>query len=225
MMSTARGDMSTTMMTMYINVDNETSSTTSDEGNNRKGQQSQSQRWQRHLRIDDNDVCASAMGKGRRINQLANRGKWEGRRTRGKQEGRRQRTRGGGAPKGQEAELARCEVSRQPARSASRASSSSSSSSSSASSSPRRDGGAPCEISSNIGGSNVSHVVREFGIGKVRASTVINVDPLTLLPSSPPSDVWRALLAAAAPAAKQLRLQQLVRRLVQQEADFGDSEL
>jgi hypothetical protein len=202
MMSTARGDMSTTMMTMYINVDNDTSSTTSDEGNTRKGQQSQSQRWQRHLRIDDNDVCASAMGKGRRINQLANRGKWEGRRTRGKQEGRRQRTRGGGAPRGQEAAAARREASRQPAGGASGASSSSS-----ASFLPRRDGG-PCENPSDGGGSDVSHVIREFGIGEIRASTVVVViNPLTSPPLLPPSDARRTLLAAAAPAAKQLWLQ------------------
>ena len=193
--------MTTTMMTMYVDVNNDTSSTTSDEGNNCKGQQSQSQRRQRHLRIDDKDVCASALGKGRHINQLANRRKREGRRTRGKREGRHQWTRGGGVLKGQEAAVVRREVLRQPAGSASRASSSS------ASSSPRRDGGAPREIPSNIGGSNVSRVVREFGISKIRTSTVVNVAPLTLSPSLPPSDAWRALLAAAAPAAKQLRLQ------------------
>jgi hypothetical protein len=60
----------------------------------------------------------------------------------------------------------------------------------------------------------VSRVVCEFGIGKIRASTVVVVDPLASLPSSPPSDTRCALLAAAAPAAKQLRLQQYVRRLV-----------
>ena len=74
---------------------------------------------------------------------------------------------------------------------------------------PRRDGGAHHEIPSNGGGSDVSRVVREFGIGEIRASTVVVVNPLVSPPSSPPSDARRALLAAAAPAAKQqLRLQQ-----------------
>ena len=81
------------------------------------------------------------------------------------------------------------------------------SSSSSASFPPRRDGGAPREIPSDGGGSDVSRIVREFGISKIRASTVVVVDPLTSPPSSPSSGAWRALLAAVAPTAKQLRLQ------------------
>jgi len=113
----------------------------------------------------------------------------------------RQRTRGGGAPRGQEAVAARREASRQPAGGASGASSSSS-----ASFLPRRDGG-PCENSSDGGGSNVSRVIHEFGIGKIRASTVVVVDPLASPPSSPPLDARRALLGGAGPAAKQLQLQ------------------
>ena len=70
---------------------------------------------------------------------------------------------------------------------------------------PRRDGGAPREIPSD-GGSDVSRVVREFGIGKIRA-TVVVVDPLASPQSSPPLDAQHALLAAVVPAAKQLRLQ------------------
>ena len=130
------------------------------------------------------------------------RGKREGRRTRGKWEGRRQQKRGGGAPIGREAVAARREASRQPAGGASGASSSSS-----ASFPPCRDGGTPRKIPSNGGGSDDSRVVREFGIDKIRASTVVVVDPLASLPSSPPSDVRRTLLAVAAPAANQLRLQ------------------
>ena len=98
--------------------------------------------------------------------------------------------------------MALLEASRQPARGASGASSSS------ACFPPSRDGGAPREIPSNGGGSDVSCVVREFGIGEIRASTIVVVDPLASPPSSPPSDARRALLAVAAPAAKQLRLQQ-----------------
>ena len=63
---------------------------------------------------------------------------------------------------------------------------------------PLRDGGAPREIPSNAGGSDVSRVIREFFIGKIRVSAVIVVDPLASPLSSPPSDTWRALLAAAA---------------------------
>jgi hypothetical protein len=144
---------------------------------------------------------AAARQQGQCDNQLANKRQREGRRTRGKREGRRQRTRGGGALRGQEAAAAGREASRQPAGGASGASSSSS-----ASFLPRRDGG-PCENPSDGGGSDVSRVIREFGIGEIRASTIVVVDPLTSPPSSPPSDAWRALLAAAAPAAKQLRLQ------------------
>jgi hypothetical protein len=88
-------------------------------------------------------------------------GKRERRRTRGKREGRRQRTRGGGAPRGREAVAAQCEASRQPAGGASGASSSSTTSFP-----PRWDDGAPRKIPSDGGGSNVSLVVREFGIGK-----------------------------------------------------------
>ena len=130
------------------------------------------------------------------------RGKWEGRRTRGKREEMCQRTRGGGAPRGQEAAAARHEASRQPAGGASGASSSSS-----ASFPPHRDGGTPRKIPSDCGGSDVSRVVHEFVIGEVRASTVVVVDPLASPPSLPLSDAWRALLAAVAPAAKQLQLQ------------------
>jgi hypothetical protein len=53
----------------------------------------------------------------------------------------------------------------------------SSSSSDAASSPPRCDGGAPHKIPSNSGGSDVSRVVREFNIGKIRASAVVVVDP------------------------------------------------
>jgi hypothetical protein len=122
-----------------------------------------------------------------------------------KREGRRQRTRGGGAPRGRETVAAggTSEALRQPAGGASGVSSSSS-----ASSPPRRDGGTPREIPSDGGGSNVSRVVREFGIGEIRASTIVVVDPLASPPLSPPSDARRALQAAAAPTAKQLRLQQ-----------------
>ena len=124
------------------------------------------------------------------------RDKREGRRTRGKQEGRRQRTRGGRAPRGQEAAAAQHEASRQPAGGASRASSSSS-----ASFPPRRDGSTPRKIPSDDGGSNVSRVVCEFGIGKICESTIVIVDPLASPPSSPLSDAQLALLAATAPAA------------------------
>ncbi len=51
------------------------------------------------------------------------------------------------------------------------------------------------------GGSDVSRVVREFGIGKIHASTIVIVDPLALPPLSPPSDARLALLAEAVPAA------------------------
>ena len=139
---------------------------------------------------------------GDMITSWQTRGKWEGRRTRGKQEEMCQWTRGGGVPRGREAAAAQLEASRQPAGGASGASSSSS-----ASFPPRRDGGAPCKIPSDGGGSDVSCVVHEFGIGKIRASTVVIVDPLASSPLLPPSDVWRTLLAAAAPAAKQLQLQ------------------
>ena len=121
-------------------------------------------------------------------------GKQEGMHTRGKREGRRQQTRGSSAP--------RREASRQPAGGASSASSSSS-----AYVPPRRDGGAPRKIPSNGGVSVISRVVHEFGISEIRESPFVVVDPLALPPSSPPSDARRALLAAAAPAAKQLRLQ------------------
>ncbi len=97
------------------------------------------------------------------------------------------------------------EASRQPAGGASGASSFSS-----AAFPPRRDGGAPHEIPSDGGGSNVSHIVHEFGIGEICMSTVVVVNPLALPPSS--------LLMVVAPAAKQLRLQRWVQRLVQQEA-------
>jgi len=73
---------------------------------------------------------------------------------------------------------------------------------------PLRDGGAPHEIPSNGGSSDISCVVREFDIGKIRTSTIIVVDPLASPLLSPPLHARRALLAAAAPAAKQLRLQQ-----------------
>ncbi len=72
---------------------------------------------------------------------------------------------------------------------------------------PRWDGGAHCKIPSDGGGSDVSRVVREFSIGEIRTSTIVVVDPLASPPPSPPSDARRALLAVAAPAAKQLRLQ------------------
>jgi hypothetical protein len=49
-------------MTKYVNVDNDTSSTTSNEGENCRGQQLQSLWRQRRLRINSNDVCASANG-------------------------------------------------------------------------------------------------------------------------------------------------------------------
>jgi hypothetical protein len=68
------------------------------------------------------------------------------------------------------------------------ASGASSSSSDAASFPPHRDGGAPCEIPSNGGGSDISRVVREFDIGKIRASAVVVVDPLALPSLSPPSD-------------------------------------
>ena len=41
---------------------------------------------------------------------------------------------------------------------------------------------------SNGDGSEVSRVVREFGIGKIRAFAVVVVDPISLPPSLPPSD-------------------------------------
>ncbi len=68
---------------------------------------------------------------------------------------------------------------------------------------PLRDGSAPYKIPSNGGGSDISRVVREFFIGKIRVSAVIVVDPLASPLPSPLSDMWRALLvaAAAAPAA------------------------
>ena len=68
---------------------------------------------------------------------------------------------------------------------------------------PLRDGGAPCKIPSNGGGSDISRVVRKFFIGEIRVTAVIVVDPLASPLPSPPSDTWRALLvaAAAAPAA------------------------
>ena len=141
---------------------------------------------------------------GDMITSWQTRGKWEGRRTRGKWEGRHQQTRGSGAPRGQEAGAERCEALGQPAGGTRGASSSSSS----ASFPPRWDGGVPCTIPSNDGGSNVSRVVHEFSIGEIRVSTVIVFNPLASPPSSPPSDAQRALLAAAAPAANQLRLQQ-----------------
>ena len=148
---------------------------------------------------------AAARQQVRRDNQLANK-----RQTGGEA----YKTNGRGGVSGQEAAerredkrrrwpAARREASRQPAGGASGASEPSS-----ASFPPPRDGGAPPKIPSNGGGSDVSCVVREFGIGEICASTVVVVDPLTSLPSSPPSDARRALLAAAAPAAKQqLRLQ------------------
>jgi len=49
---------------------------------------------------------AAAQQQGRRNNQPANKRQWEGRHTRGKGDVRRQRTRGGGAPRGQEAAAA-----------------------------------------------------------------------------------------------------------------------
>jgi hypothetical protein len=55
------------------------------------------------------------------------------------------------------------------------ASGASSSSSDAASFPPRRDGGAPREIPSNGGGSDVSRVVREFDIGEIGVVT----DPAT----------------------------------------------
>ena len=67
------------------------------------------------------------------------------------------------------------------------------SSSASASFPPRRDGGAPCKIPSDGGGSNNSRVFREFGIREIRVSAVVVVDPLVLWPSSPPSDKRHAL--------------------------------
>jgi hypothetical protein len=136
--------------------------------------------------------------QGRCDNQLANK-----RQTGGEA----YKTNGRGGVSGQEAAerwederrrlpAARREASRQPAGGASGASSSSS-----ASFHSRRDGGAaPREIPSDGGGSDVFRVVRELGIGKIRASTVVVVDPLASPPSSPPSDVRRA-------RAKQLRLQ------------------
>ena len=84
--------------------------------------------------------------------------------------------------------MGRREASRQPAGGASRASSSSSASF------------APREIPSDSGGSDVSRVVCEFGIGEIRTSTVVVFDPLASPPSPPSSDVRRALLAAAAAA-------------------------
>ena len=116
--------------------------------------------------------------------------------------GEDQWTRGGGAPRGQEVAAARHEVSRQPAVGASGASSSSP-----ASFPPRQDGGAPCKIPSDGGSSDVSRIIHGFGICKIRASTVVVADLLALPPSLPSSDAQRALLAAAAPAVKQLRLQ------------------
>ena len=116
--------------------------------------------------------------------------------------------------------MAQREASRQPAGGASRASSSSS-----ASFPLRRDGGAPHKIPSNGGGSDVSRVVRKFGIGEISASTVVVVNPLASPPSSPPSDAQRALLAAAAPAANQLRLQQRCGGWCDEKRHHGDSEL
>ena len=80
------------------------------------------------------------------------------------------------------------------------ASGASSSSSDAASFPPRSDGGAPREIPSNGGGSDVSRVIRELNIGEIRSSAVVVVNPLALPSSSPPSDTWRALLAGAAAA-------------------------
>ena len=62
-------------------------------------------------------------------------------------------------------------------------------------------GSAPREIPSDGGGSNVSRIVREFGIGKICTSAVVVVDPLASPPSSPPLDARCALLVAAAPVA------------------------
>ena len=115
------------------------------------------------------------------------RGKRDGR-PRGKREGKCQWTKGGGAPRGREAAAAQREASQQPNGGTSRASSSSS-----ASFPPRWDGGAPHEIPSNGGGNGISRVVREFGIGKIRAFTAVVVNPLAL-----PPDARHALLAAAA---------------------------
>ena len=110
---------------------------------------------------------------------------------------------------------ARREASRQPAGGASGASSSFS-----AYSPPRRDGGAPREIPSDDGGSDFSRVVREFGIGEIRASAavVVVVDPLASPPLSPPSDARHALLAAAAPRPPS----QLQRELVRDEQEVND---
>jgi hypothetical protein len=171
-MATARRDTTTTMMTTYVDVDDDTSSTTSDEGDNRRGRHGRGKVARRSRRRRDN--------RGDATISWQTRGKREGRCTRGKREGRRQRTRGGGAPRGREAAAARREASRQPAGGASGASSSFS-----AYSPPRRDGGAPREIPSDDGGSDFSRVVREFGIGEIRASTVVVVDPLASPPSSP----------------------------------------
>ena len=41
---------------------------------------------------------------------------------------------------------------------------------------------------SDGGGSNVSRVLREFGIDEICASAIIIVNPLALPPLSPPSD-------------------------------------
>ena len=177
-MATAQRDTLTAAMTTDVDVDDDddddnddTSSTTSDEGDNRRGRHGRGKVARRSRRQRDN--------RGDATISWQTRGKREGRCTRGKREGRRQRTRGGGVPRGREAAAAR-RASRQPAGGASGASSSFS-----AYSPPRRDGGAPREIPSDDGGSDFSRVVREFGIGGIRASTVVVIDPLASPPSSP----------------------------------------
>ena len=62
-------------------------------------------------------------------------------------------------------------------------------------------GSAPRKIPSDGGGSDISRVVRVFGIVKIHTSAVVVINPLASMPSSPLLDVWCTLLAAAAPVA------------------------
>ena len=117
--------------------------------------------------------AAAARQQGRCDNQLANK-RQTGEAYKRQTGGEASADRGSGAPRGREAAAARREASRQPAGGASGASSSSSSSPPFP---PRRDGGAPCEIPSDGGGSDVPRVVREFGIGGRKALEGVRQTP------------------------------------------------
>ena len=96
-------------------------------------------------------------------------------------------------PRGREAAAARREASQQTAGGAS--------SSYSAYFPPSRDGGAPRKIPCNDAGSDVSSVIHECGICKIRASAIVVIDPFALPPLMPLSDVLCVLLAVEAPVA------------------------